>query len=339
MARVRNNQGHRSKILNVFMRPYLEQEHTQEKEAFDQARETVNPLQDKTWELASKIVGRFYTPKDVQMAYHLQNKFPNVNTIAKDSCYHFGYMNKADGDMRDTDSEYNEESRHNDQEDKYITKHFDFRLDGNINGNEDGKQNDFAYAMFRDELKGRDNCNPDINVEQKWGKGDGVENGSNPHWTKTDQANEKYLGLNNGDHSYSKEWNDDYKLDLIGREYCRDRQIGCTKQEFDTLMIWQVAKSKLIQCHTKWIESILNQMKEIKLGLKGYRYLDEMIELGTELGLTINDAEIIRCNSTGLVIYNPKNLADRVKGMKNKSVSREQKILARKLYEQQFASN
>ena len=44
---------------------------------------------------------------------------------------------------------------------------------------------------FRDELKGRDNCNPDINIEQKWGKGDGVENQTNPHWTKTDQANEK----------------------------------------------------------------------------------------------------------------------------------------------------
>jgi len=246
--------------------------------------------------------------------------------IAKDSCFHFGYKsnNKEDDD-------YNEDH-------ETITKHFDFRLDGNINGRESGKQKDFAYAMFRDELKGREHCNPDINIEQHWGKGDGVENQQNPHWTKCEQANSKYLGLNNDDHSYAKEWNDDYKLDLIGREYCRDRQIGCTKAEFDTLMIWQVAKHKLIQCHTKWIESILNQMKEIKLGLKGYRYLDEMIELGTELGLTINDAEIIRCNSTGLVIYNPKNLADRVKGMKNKSVSREQKILARKLYEQQFAN-
>ena len=39
MARVRNNQGHRNKILNIFMRPYLEQEHTQEKEAFFKARE------------------------------------------------------------------------------------------------------------------------------------------------------------------------------------------------------------------------------------------------------------------------------------------------------------
>jgi hypothetical protein len=34
MARVRNNQGHRKKILNVFMRPFLEQENTQEREAY-----------------------------------------------------------------------------------------------------------------------------------------------------------------------------------------------------------------------------------------------------------------------------------------------------------------
>ena len=76
-------------------------------------------------------------------------------------------------------------------------------------------------------------------------------------------------------------------------------------------------------------------MKEIKLGLKGYKFLDEALELSTELGLDINDAEIIRTNSTGLVIYNPKNLADRIKGMKNKNLSREQKIAARLKYHQQ----
>jgi len=329
MSRIRLNQEYRNKIANR-MRVHLEQEDTQEKEKFLQARENMKPLQDETWKLAKEIVSRHYTPEDIKMAYHLQNKFQNVDTIAKDSCFHFGYQ----GQVEDRD-EHDKPI----MKDKYIESHFDFKLNGNINGEESGRQNDFAYAMYRDELNGRENCNPDINIEQNIGKGDGESNQSNPHRTKVDQANEKYLGLNNGDHSYSKEWNNDYKLDLIGREYCRDRQIGCSKEEFDTLMIWQVAKQKLIQCHTKWIESILNQMKEIKLGLKGYRYLDEMIELGTELGLTINDAEIIRCNSTGLVIYNPKNLADRVKGMKNKSVSREQKILARKLYEQQFANN
>ena len=71
------------------------------------------------------------------------------------------------------------------------------------------------------------------------------------------------------------------------------------------------------------------------INTKGYKYLDEAIELCTELGLSVQEAEIIRTNSTGLVIYNPKNLADRIKGMKNMTISREDKIKARLLYERQ----
>ena len=67
MARVRNNQGHRNKIANVFIRPYIEQENTQEREAYLQSRETVKPLQDKTWQLAKEIVSRHYTPEDIKM--------------------------------------------------------------------------------------------------------------------------------------------------------------------------------------------------------------------------------------------------------------------------------
>jgi uncharacterized protein YdeI (YjbR/CyaY-like superfamily) len=85
--------------------------------------------------------------------------------------------------------------------------------------------------------------------------------------------------------------------------------------------------------HQKWINSILDQMKEIKLGLKGYKYLDEAIELANELGMPIDEAEIVRTNSTGLTIYNPKNLADRIKGMKNKrEKTREEKIAERMAY-------
>ena len=75
------------------MRPYLEQENTQEREGYLQAREIIKPLQDKTWELAKQIVSRHYTHEDVEKAWYLQTKFDNVNTIAKDSCFHFGYMN------------------------------------------------------------------------------------------------------------------------------------------------------------------------------------------------------------------------------------------------------
>jgi len=346
MARVRNNQGHRSKILNVFMRPFLEQENTQEREAFLKAREKMKPLQDQTWKLAKNIVSRFYTPKDVEMAYHLQNKFPNVNTIAKDSCFHFGYMNKKDGDARDQDGEYDTENRHsdnNDEDDKYITKHFDFRLDGNINGSEYNKQNDFAYAYFRDELKGKVNkgekCNPDINIEQKWGDGSGEENHSNPHWTQVDAANSRELGLSGGRDNqtcYAREWNNDYELDLIGREYCRDRQIGCDKTEFQVLMYWQQAKQQLIMAHTKWIETVLEQLKVLKVGLRDHVYLEQSIDMAKKMGITLSETDILATTSKGIVVSNT-DILNHLASLKNKTKTREQKILARQIYDQQQA--
>jgi hypothetical protein len=319
--RIRLNQEYRNKIANR-MRVHLEQEDTQEKESFYQKREQMKPLQDETWNLAKEIVSRHYTPEDIKMAYHLQNKFENVDTIAKDSCFHFGYQ----GQVEDRDE--------NDKvvmKDKYIESHFDFKLNGNINGSESGKQNDFAFAMYRDELKGREGCNPDINIEQKG-------NQSNPYWTKTDDANEKYLGLSGGngnETSFAKNWNNDFVLDLIGREYCRDRSIACSENEFAALMVWQQAKGQMIMAHEKWIESILKQCKFVKDVIKGYKYLDEGIEFAKESGLDLNDAEIIRTNSTGLIMYNPKNAAAMLKSMKNKTQTREDKILARQQYDKQ----
>jgi len=321
MSRIRLNSEYRNKIANR-MRVHLEQEDTQEKEAYLKEREEMKPLQDETWKLAEQIVRRHYTPKDVEMAYHLQNKFDNVNTIAKDSCFHFGYMGKVE-DRDENDKPI--------MKDKYIESHFDFKLNGNINGEEHSKSEDFGYAYFRDELKGRKDCNPDINIEMK-GKD------QNPHQRKITDANDKYLGTNGGrdnQTSYAREWNNDYVLDLIGREYCRDRSIACKEDEFAYLMKWQQAKGQLITCHQKWIESVLEQCKFVKDVIKGYKYLDEAIEFATESGLSISDAEIIRTNSTGLTLYNPKNAAEHLKAMKNKTQTREQKIALRKAYEQQ----
>ena len=159
----------------------------------------------------------------------------------------------------------------------------------------------------------------------------------NPHRTKYVDNNNKYLGSD--DSGYGKQWNEKYQLDLIGREYCRDRSIACNEEQFIMLKGWKQQKGAFVMAHRNWIKSILDQMKEIKIGLKGYKYLDEAIELATELGLDVQEAEIIRTNSTGLVIYNPKNLADRIKGMKNKNQSRADKIKARLLYENNNAES
>jgi len=323
MSRIRLNQEYRNKVANR-MRVHLEQENTQEKQKYDELKADQIELNDKAWDLAETIVRKHYTPSDVEKAYYLQNKFENVETIAKDSCFHFHYLGQVEDRDYDNKPIMKEDT---------IEEHFDFRLGGAFEGdnsNFSSRNSAYGYALYRDELKAQDNCNPDILIEQE-----GKDN--NPHKTKYTDNNDKYLG--NEDSGYGKQWNEKYQLDLIGREYCRDRSIACNQEQFMMLKQWKQAKGQFVMAHRNWIKSVLDQMKEIKIGLKGYKYLDEAIELATELGLNISDAEIIRTNSTGLVIYNPKNLADRIKGMKNKNVSREDKIKARLLYENNNAES
>jgi hypothetical protein len=304
------------------MRVHLEQEDTVEKQNYDNLKAEQIDINDNAWKIAEKIVRRHYTLDDVAKAKYLQDKFENVDTIAPDSCFHFHYL----GTKEDRDYDNNPIVK-----EATIEKHFDFRLNGDLdtenNSSYSRDDSGYGYALFRDELKAQDNCNPDILIEQE-GKD------SNPHKTKYCDNNNKYLG--DDDKGYGKEWNDKYQLDLIGRNYCRDRSIACTKDEYMFLINWKNQKGQFVLAHQKWIQSILDQMKEIKVGLKGYKYLDEALELSTELGLNIDEAEIIRTNSTGLTIYNPKNLADRIKGMKNKRVkTKAEKIAERVLYEQQ----
>ena len=132
---------------------------------------------------------------------------------------------------------------------------------------------------------------------------------NNPHKTKNVEANDSALGYGNSSYrsdthtGITKGFDEAYYLDVIGTSYCRSRAIACTRNEFMQLEAWRMA------------------------------HLSEGIELATELGIELEEAELLRTNSTGLTMYNPSNLADMIKGMKNKNQSREAKILARKQYE------
>ena len=123
--RIRLNTEYRNKIANR-MRIHLEQENTQEKIKYDDLKANFKNIQNKTWELAKQCVEKQYPKEDVDMAHYLQDKYPNVNTIAKDSCFHFGYMK--------TKERIDENGEVIDEDDKYETKHFDFKIGGDING-------------------------------------------------------------------------------------------------------------------------------------------------------------------------------------------------------------
>ena len=303
-----------NKIKNVF-----ENEETQEREAFLQARESVDHHYKYASELAKVVVERSYPTEDVSVLRSFKKKYGSpCDVVAKDKCFYFAHSEDKDedGDIKETKS------------------HFDFGLFGNLNGSEysseDGKK--FAFAYYREDLKDMD-CNPDIFAQQN-------ENKDNPHKTKHVDECTKALGGSGNSYSSSDEvgmaktFNDQYYLDVIGTSYCRSRAIACTKDEYEQFEAWRIAKGNLVSKHQTWIDTIQKQSDQLKIGLKAYRYLSEGIELATELGIQVDEAELIRTNSTGLTIYNPSNLASMIKGMKNKNQSREAKILARKKYEE-----
>ena len=320
------NTEFRTKILNRYVES-AEQEITQEKDAFNGAREKVDQLYPQAFRLAQEVVGQAYPSDDVATCKSLKAKYGSpLDVVAKDKCFYFSYAK----------DELNEDE---DENDRQVSEHFDFGLFGdtgtdNYNSNDSGKQ--FAYAYYREELKAKD-CNPDIFAQQN-GKDD------NPHKTKHIDANDKALGYsgysryNSDDDNtigIAKDFDSQFYLDIIGTSHCRSRTIACNKEQFLFFKIFKQAKANVITCHQKWIDSIEKQKQAMKTGLKAYRYLSEGVELMKELGIELDEAELVRCNSTGLTIYNPQNLASMIKGMKNTTMTREQKIAIRKEYEKQ----
>ena len=329
MSKIRMNTEFRNKILNRYVES-AENENTQEREAYLDAREKVDELYPQAFRLATDVVQTAYPLHDVETCKMLKGKYGSpLDVVAKDKCFYFSYAKDQ--------LEENE-----DESDREVSEHFDFGLFGSCGTSEynDETGKAFAYAYKREELKAKD-CNPDILAQQN-GKED------NPHKTKHIEANDKALGYsryssynsdNDNNVGMTKEFDSQWYLDIIGTSHCRSRTIACTKEQFLFFKIWKMAKSNLINCHQKWIDSIEKQKQAMKTGLKAYRYLSEGVELMKELGIQIDEAELVRCNSTGLTIYNPVNLASMIKGMKNTTMTREQKIALRMKYESEGKIN
>jgi hypothetical protein len=256
MSKIRMNTELRNKLFNKIKHTF-ENEDTQEREAFLQARETVDQQYMFASELAKEVVERSYPVEDVATLRTFKKKYGTpCDVVAKDKCFYFAHSEDVDdeGDIKETKS------------------HFDFGLFGNLNGSEyssdEGRK--FAVAYFREELKAKD-CNPDIYAQQN-------ENKDNPHKTKHVEECMKALGCSNsGSYSRSedigmaKDFNAPYYLDVIGTSYCRSRAIACTKDEYTEFEHWRTAKANLVSKHQTWIDTIQKQCDQLKIGLKAYQ--------------------------------------------------------------------
>ena len=96
-------------------------------------------------------------------------------------------------------------------------------------------------------------------------------------------------------------------------------------------MTWQQAKQKLIMAHTKWVETILEQLKVLKVGLRDHVYLEQSIDMAKKMGIIISETDILATTSKGIVVSN-SDILNHLASLKNKTQTREEKILARVKY-------
>jgi|TARA_R110002050_G_scaffold217298_2_gene353333 hypothetical protein len=327
MSKIRLNTEYRNKFFNKIKDVFFKED-TQEGEAFLQSREDFKNGIGKVFETTKAVVQRHNPLEDVETCRRLKRKYGTpLDVVAKDKCFFMAHSEDVDEDNEPVKTD----------------NHFDFGLYGSLSGSEYGRDDDaksFAYAYNREELL-KAGCNPDIMAQQK-------DNQDNPHKTKHMDANDKALGYgsysryNSDDDSttgITKNFDSQFYVDIIGTSHCRSRAIPCTKNEYQVFMMLHALKAKVVSTHQTWIASVQKQLDQVKAGLKAYRYMNEAIEFCEELGVHVDEAEMVRSNSTGLTIYEPKNLANLIKGMKNKNVSREAKILARREYEEKQSMN
>ena len=305
MARVKMNNEYRTKIKNLTRRSLDNDSANPKREAYLQHLEYTKENYPIFFSKAKAIVKRSYPKEHCDTLQYFKGLYGSpCDVVAKDSCYYFAY---TDNDMSEDDYNNNE-----------VKKHFDFKLQGNLNGNEYGRQDDFAYAYFRDELI-NDEGNPDINIEQE-------DNQNNPHLTKWQDKNSKIID------TLKDNFNDQFTCDVIGTSYCRSRAIACTKEEFQIMNDFIIMKSELVRTHQEWQRGIREDMKDIVGALKSYRYLDEGIQLANDtfeslsIDNRLEESQIIRTNSTGLTLYNPENVASRIAERRKAKLTREEKI-------------
>ena len=304
MARVKMNNEYRTKIKNLTRRSLDNDSANPKREAYLQHLEYTKENYPIFFSKAKAIVKRSYPKEHCDTLQYFKGLYGSpCDVVAKDSCYYFAY---TDNDISEDDYNSNE-----------VKKHFDFKLQGNLNGNEYGKQDDFAYAYFRDELI-QDEGNPDINIEQE-------DNQNNPHLTKWQDKNSKIID------TLKDNFNDQFTCDVIRTSYCRSRAIACTKEEFQIMNDFIIMKSELVRTHQEWQRGIREDMKDIVGALKSYRYLDEGIQLANDtfeslsIDNRLEESQIIRTNSTGLTLYNPENVASRIAERRKAKMTREEK--------------
>jgi len=169
---------------------------------------------------------------------------------------------------------------------------------------------DFLTSWYRDEMRAKD-IDADYNVRL----GDNYEK-RNPTYYNSESNVNKFLGFGSrNDVSKSQmfpkdEWENDFKLWVIGTSYCHSRKFVADQETFKFFQGFKTAQEDVVKTHEQMFAHVNKKMEKLKLGLKSYRYFDQAKELADKLGVVLNESVLDAHSSMALSIYSPSNLAD-----------------------------
>ncbi len=313
--RITLNADKRKVIADVFQDHF--ESNSKFKKSWQDAKETYNNLREQAKVKINELV-RFHQPQeDVDTIRSMISKYGNSGgDLYHDNCFH------VQTDTPRIDTDYNDN-----KVEKYDDVHVRFDAD-----------KEFLTSYYRDEMKAKG-----IDADYDVRLGDNYEK-RNPTYYNSESAVNKYLGYGSrNDVSKSEmkptdEWNNDFKLWVIGSDYCSARKFQTSHEEYLWFCNFNTAMSDVIKCHQQMFNHVNKKMEKLKLGLKSYRYFDQAKELADKLGVVLNESILDAHSSMALSIYSPSNLADLLTDEVEQT--REEKIaIARALAKEQLVAH
>jgi len=300
MAKLALNAERRNSIGNVI------EEHFRNKDSiakrnWDNAIQNYESNRPLIERLIETVVRMHQPQNDVDTIKTMISRYGDSGgNIYSDNCFYF------------TAPDYDEDGKRK-EDDKSV--HISFKL-----------ERDFAYSYFDKKIR---DANLDPNNEHKYG------NNTNPRYNQMQNDIGKFLGFrssSNDDASkanIASQWDDKFRLEVIGTSYCHSRQFGVNETDFQVLNNFKIIQEQVVQTHEAFHDYIKSKMDKVRLGLKSYKYFDQAKELCDNLGIALNESILNEKSSLALSIYNPTALADILKDNDIENADKKASIIAK----------
>ena len=280
------NAEKRNTISNVFQ-SHWEREDSPVMQNYNKAKENYNHVREQMKKFVEVIVRKYQPEEDIETVRAMNKKYGRSGgELYHDNCFQFRY------NYQKVDSE-------GEAHDDYDVVYVNFGLDD---------KRDFGYAYYRNELKAK-GFNPDFLYQWKDEK-------RNPKYYECEEQCDKFLGYRNSSNEDKSlaikpnaEWENDFKLWVVGSSYCSSRQFKVNETDYKILNSYNVARDNLMLAHEKIFDYTNQKMKKLRLGLKSYRYFDQAKSLADKLGIPLNESILNESSSLALSVYSPENLA------------------------------